>query len=59
MNWLKLNTMNGFPLPYDNGRGEWMPFEYNGEILLCIEAKESLIENNIPFEEVERSITIE
>jgi len=55
--WLKVeNTDPPFPLSYDNGRGVWMPFEYNGEYLLDYKAKEDLIFHSIPFEEVQREI---
>ena len=55
--WLKVeNTDPPFPLSYDNGRGVWMSFEYNGEYLLDVKAKEDLMLHSIPFEEVEREL---
>ncbi len=55
-NWLKVESTEQFPLSYDEGRGVWMPFEYNGEYLVDVKAKNDLEQHSIPFTEVERVI---
>lgn len=57
--WLKVESLDNFPLPYDKGRGVWMPFEYKGQLLLIIDAKKDLEEAKIPFTVVKVDVSAE